>query len=89
MPAARPFVGVKVAARVRPVPVMGLRVPLVVRMSASIKSVVTSVKVKVMVAVAPAFKSEADEVMVTLGATVSMVMPSEVNPTPLLPTVSV
>ena len=87
MPPVAP--AVKVAARVRPVPVMGLRVPLVVRMSASIKSVVTSVKVKVMLAVAPAFKSEADEVMVRVGARVSMLMAGDDPAPPGLPARSV
>ena len=63
---------VKIAVRTVPVPLMAPRVP---RVKAAVeKTGGASVKVKVMVAVALAFKTEADEVMVTLGAKVSMLM---------------
>ena len=47
--------GVKVAVRVRPVPLMAERVPPDTEMSPSAKPVGASEKVKVMVAVSPAF----------------------------------
>ena len=46
-------------------------------------------KVKVMVAVALAFKSAADDVMVRVGATVSMLMAGVAPAPPLLPAASV
>ncbi len=44
--------------------------------STSLKVEEDSLRVKVMVAVSPIFKAEAEELMVTVGATVSTVMES-------------
>ena len=85
MPATAP--AVKIAVRTVPVPLMAPRVPRVA--ATAEKAGGTSVKVKVMVAVAPAFKSEADDVMVTVGATVSMLMAGDDPAPPGLPTASV
>ena len=85
MPASVP--AVKIAVRTVPVPLMAPRVPRVA--ATAEKAGGTSVKVKVMVAVAPAFKSEADDVMVTVGATVSMLMTGVSPAPPLLPAASV
>ena len=78
---------VKIAVRVVPVPVMAPRVPRVT--SAAVNPVGASLKVKIMVAVAPAFKSAADDVMVTVGAMVSMMMTGVRPAAPLLPAASV
>ena len=79
---------VKIAVRTVPVPLMAPRVPRVA--AAAVNPVGASLlKVKVMVAVAPAFKSEADEMMVTVGATVSMVMAGVRPAKPALPAASV
>ena len=53
-PEAKLAVGVKVAVRVRPVPLIALKVPPVVTMSASTKPTGASLNVKVIVAVSPA-----------------------------------
>ena len=80
---------VKIAVRGVPEPAMTLKVPPAVVISLSINPVGASLKVKVMVAVAPAFKSEADDVMVTLGARVSMLMAGVTPAVPGLPAASV
>ena len=86
VPASVP--AVKIAVRTVPVPLMAPRVPRVA--ATAEKAGGASLKVKVMVAVALAFRNAADDVMVRVGARVSMAMPKKVvNPTPLLPTVSV
>ena len=85
VPASVP--AVKIAVRTVPVPLMAPRLPRVA--ATAEKAGGTSVKVKVMVAVAPAFKSEADDVMVTVGATVSMLMAGDDPAPPGLPTASV
>ena len=65
------------------------RVPPVATISLAIKSEAASLRVKVMVAVWPDFKAEAEEVMVIVGARVSMLMESCVAAVLLLPTASV
>ena len=89
MPAARPFVGVKVAARVRPVPVMVLRVPLAVAISLSENPVGSFVKVKVMPATSPILTDDLEVEMITEGAEVSMVMAGDAPAAPRLPKASV
>ena len=89
MPAARPFVGVKVAARVRPVPVMVLRVPLAVAISLSENPVGSFVKVKVMPATSPILTDDLEVEMITEGAEVSMVMAGVAPAPPALPAASV
>ena len=89
MPAARPFVGVKVAARVRPVPVMVLRVPLAVAISLSENPVGSFVKVKVMPATSPILTDDLEVEMITEGAEVSMVMAGVRPAKPGLPKASV
>ena len=74
--------------RVFPLPVMAPSVPRVT--TAEVNPMGVSLKVKVTVAVASEIRVEADEVMLTVGARVSMLMPGEVvNPPPLLSAASV
>ena len=73
VPEARLAVGVKVAVRVRPEPLMALSVPPVVTISASTKPTGVSLKVNVIVAVSPAVRAVALLVMARVGARVSMV----------------
>jgi hypothetical protein len=74
LPEARLAVGVKVAVRVRPVPLNALNVPPVVTMSASTKPTGASLNVKVTAEVSPAFRVLTLLVMVSVGAKVSMLM---------------
>ena len=87
MPGLAP--AVKVAVRVVPEPAMTLNVPPAVVISLSINPIGASLNVKVMVVLAAAFKSAADDVMVTVGATVSMVMVGVSPAPPRLPASSV
>ena len=82
-------VGVKMALRVRPEPVMAERVPPVTETSSDVNEVLgSSEKVKVMVAVSPLFKVEALLVMAREGAWVSKVRDGVVPAPPLLPAAS-
>ena len=86
-------VGVKVAVRVRPVPLIALRVPPEIVRSPIVPSHAklvpgSSEKVKVMVAVSPTFSAATFEVIVTVGASVSMVMEGEAAADPVLPAAS-
>ena len=65
------------------------KVPPATVISDWIKSEVASLSVKVMVAVWPDFKAEAEEVMVIVGAAVSTVMEIVLEAVLLLPAVSV
>ncbi len=83
-------VGVKVAVRVSPVPLIAPRVP-----PETVRSPVvpfhaklvpgSSEKVNVMVAVSPTFSADTLDAMVTVGASVSMVMEGDVPADPVLP----
>ena len=83
-------VGVKTAVRESPVPLIAPRVPPemvrspVVPFQAKLVPG-SSEKVKVMVAVSPAFSVATLEVIATLGASVSIVMEGEVPAEPVLP----
>ena len=77
VPEARLAVGVKVALRVRPLPLMAPKVPPLTTTSPLLPSQVkvvpgSSLKVKVMVAVWPAKSCDLSLLMVSVGATVSM-----------------
>ena len=86
-------VGVKVAVRDNPVPLIALKVPPDIVKSPAVpfqaKLVLgSSEKVNVMVAVSPTFRVGMSEVIVTVGASVSIVMDG-VNPAePLFPAAS-
>ena len=86
-------VGVKTALRVRPVPLMALKVPPEIVRSPAVPFHVklvpgSSENVNVMVAVSPTFKVVISEVMLTVGASVSIVIEGEVPVEPVLPAVS-
>ena len=82
-------VGVKVAVRVRPEPVVAERVPPVTETSSDVNKVLgSSEKVKVMVAVSPLFNVETLLVMAREGAWVSKVREGVVPAPPLLPAAS-
>ena len=83
-------VGVKVAVRVSPVPLIALRVPPEIVRSPTVPFQAklvpgSSEKVKVIAAVSPTFRVAISEVIVTVGASVSMVMEGEVPAEPVLP----
>ena len=93
LPLAKFAVGVKTAVRVRPVPLMALRVPPETNRSPVIPFQVklepgSSVNVKAMLAVSPDFKVVTSEEMVTDEERVSMVMVGEVPAEPVLPAAS-
>ena len=72
-------VGVKTAVRVRPVPLIALKVPPEIVRSPAVPFQVkldpgSSEKVKVMVAVSPTFSAATLDVITTVGATVSILM---------------
>ena len=71
MPEAVPAVGVKVAVRVKPLPLIAPSVPPVVVMSLSVNPTGDSLKVKVMVAVSPTLTALTLLVMASVGAVVS------------------
>lgn len=76
MPEAKLAVGVNTAVRVRPVPLMALKVPPVTDKSPALPSHAklargASENVKVMLAVSPALSAVTSDVMMTLGAVVS------------------
>ena len=89
LPEARLAVGVKVAVRVRPVPLIAPNVPPVVTMSASTKPTGASLKVKVIVAVSPALTALALLVIANVGARVSMLMLGVVPAPPVFVAASV
>ena len=87
-------VGVKVAVRVSPVPLMAPKVPPEIVKSPTVPFQAklvpgSSEKVKVMVAVSPTFSVATFEVIVTVGARVSIVIEGEVPAPPVLPAASV
>ena len=83
LPEAVPAVGVKVAVRVKPLPLMLPSVPPVVVMSLSVNPTGDSLKVKVMVAVSPTLTALTLLVMTSVGARVSMLMLGVVPAPPL------
>jgi len=94
LPEARLAVGVKVAVRVNPVPLMAPKVPPLTTTSPALPSHVkvepgASLKVKVMVAVSPALSALTLLVMASVGASVSMLMLGVVPAPPVLPAASV
>ena len=79
LPEARLAVGVKVAVRVRPLPLISLSVPPVTAMSPAVPSHAklvagSSLKVKVMVAVSPILSVSLLLVIASVGARVSRLM---------------
>ena len=83
-------VGVKTAVRVRPVPLIAPKVPPEIVRSSAVpfhtKLVSgSSEKVNVIAAVSPTFRVGMSEVIVTVGASVSIVIDGEVPATPVLP----
>ena len=82
-------VGVNVAVRVRPVPLIALKVPPVVTMSLSIKPTGASLKVKVTAEVSPAFRVLTLLVIAKVGAKVSMLMLGVVPAPPVFVAASV
>ena len=90
LPLAKLGVGVKTAVRVRPVPLMALRVPPETNRSSVVPFHVklepgSSVNVKVMAAVSPALSVDTSEVIVTVGANVSILITGVELAVPLLP----
>jgi hypothetical protein len=87
-------VGVKTALRVRPVPLIALKVPPEIVRSPAVPFHVklvpgSSENVNVMVAVSPTFSAVIFDVIATVGARVSMVIEGEVPAAPVLPAASV
>ncbi len=85
--------GVKTAVRVRPVPLIALKVPPEMFRSPVVpfqaKLVLgSSEKVKVIAAVSPTFRVAISEVIVTVGASVSIVIEGEAPAEPVLPAAS-
>ena len=83
----------KTAVRVRPVPLIALKVPPDTFKSPAVpfqaKLVIgSSEKVNVMVAVSPAFSVATLDVIATVGATVSMLIEGEVPTEPVFPAAS-
>ena len=89
LPEAKLAVGVKVAVRVRPVPLIALKVPPVVTMSLSAKPTGVSLNVKVIVAVSPALRVLTLLVIAKVGAKVSMLTLGVVPAAPLFVAASV
>ena len=86
-------VGVKVAVRVSPVPLMAPKVPPEIVRSPVVPFQAklvpgSSEKVKVIVAVSPTFSVATLDVIATVGARVSMVIEGEVPADPVLPAAS-
>ena len=93
LPLAKLAVGVKVAMRVRPVPLMAPKVPPVTTTSPTLPFQVkllpgSSENVNVMVAVSPALRALALEVMFKPGGRVSKLMLGDMPAEPLLPAAS-
>ena len=86
-------VGVKTAVRVRPVPLIALKVPPemvrspVVPFQAKLVSG-SSENAKEIVAVSPTFRAAKSEVIVTVGASVSIVIEGDAPAEPVLPAAS-
>ena len=94
LPEVRLAVGVKVALRVRPLPLMAPSVPPVTLMSPVLPSQAklapgSSLKVKVMAALSPALTALTLLEIANVGASVSMLMAGVVPAPPMLPAVSV
>ena len=94
LPLAKLAVGVKVAVRVKPVPLIAPKLPLLTTTSPALPFQVkvepgSSLKVKVMVAVLPALTALTLLVIARVGARVSMLMLGVVPAPPLLPALSV
>ena len=94
LPLAKLVDGVKVAVRVKPLPLIALKVPLLTTTSPELPFQVkldpgSSLKVKVMVAVSPAVKVLTLLVIAKVGAKVSMLMLGVLPAPPVLPAVSV
>ena len=92
-PLAKLAIGVNVPVRVRPVPLIALKVPPEMVRSPvvpfQVKLVLgSSENVKVMFAVSPTFRVAISEVILTVGASVSIVMEGEVPAEPKLPAAS-
>ena len=86
-------VGVKTALRVRPVPLIALKVPPDTVKSPAVPSQAklvpgSSEKVNVMVAVSPIFNVATVEVIATVGARVSIEMEGEAPAEPVFPALS-
>ena len=94
LPLAKLAVGVKVAVRVNPLPLISPRVPPVTTTSPVLPFQAkllpgSSLKVKVMVAISPALRVETSLVIVRVGARVSMLMLGVLPAPPVLPAASV
>ena len=94
LPEAMPAVGVKVAVRVSPLPLMAPRLPPVTTTSPEVPFQAkllpgSSLKVKVIAAVPPALTAATLLVIATVGARVSMLMLGVTPAPPLLPAASV
>ena len=86
-------VGVNVPVRVRPVPLIALKVPPKIVRSPAVPFQAklvpgSSEKVKVIAAVSPTFSVATLDVIATVGVSVSMVMEGDVPADPALPTES-
>ena len=86
-------VGVNTAVRVRPVPLIAPKVPPEIVKSPAVPFQVklvpgSSEKVKVIVAVSPAFSAATFEVIATVGASVSIVIDGDKPAEPVLPAAS-
>ena len=92
-PPDTPAVGVKIAVRVLPVPLMALSVPPETSTSPVLPFQLkelpgSSLKVKVMVAVCPPIRADLSLLMLSVGARVSMLTEGVTAATPALPAVS-
>ena len=92
-PLAKLAVGVNVPVRVRPVPLIALKVPSEIVRSPVVPFQAklvpgSSENVNVMVAVSPTFSVATLDVIATVGASVSIVIDGEVPADPVLPAVS-
>jgi len=90
---AKLAVGVNVPVRVKPVPLIELKVPPEIVRSPAAPSHAklvpgSSEKVKVIVAVSPTFSVATLDVIATVGASVSIVIVGEAPAEPVLPTAS-
>ena len=87
LPLARPAVGVKVAVRVNPVPLIAPKLPLLTTTSPNTKLLPgSSLKVKVIVAVSPTLTVLTLLVIASVGASVSILRLGVVPALPVLPT---
>ena len=93
VPLAKLGIGVKVQVLVRPVPLMALSVPPETARSPAVPFQIkllpgSSEKVNVMAAVSPDLSVDTSEVIVTVGANVSMLIAGVEPAAPLLPAAS-